>query len=116
VDGTFPDHDTLAWTDVACVGVVAASAGYPGSPEVGTVISGLERAEGLDNVTVFHSGTAAEAGRVITAGGRVLTVTALGPTHDEARARAYEALSMISFDGMQHRRDIARDLPQRAPR
>jgi phosphoribosylamine---glycine ligase len=103
----------LEWTPEACVGVVAASDGYPGAVEAGKEIHGLDEIDKIDGVVAFHSGTAERDGRVVTAGGRVLTVTALGASHDEARARAYEALSHVSFDGMQHRSDIARDLPQR---
>ena len=79
-------------------------------------VAGLPEAARMDGVHVFHSGSAEREGRVVTAGGRVLTVTALGPTIEEARARAYEALDRISFEGMQHRSDIASDLPRVAPR
>ena len=97
----------MRWTDAACVGVVLASGGYPGPVQTGKPISGLADAAGLPDVHVFHAGTVARDGRVVTAGGRVLTVTALGKDHDEARNRAYEACSRISFDGMTYRTDIA---------
>jgi phosphoribosylamine--glycine ligase len=100
-------HYQVRWADQACVGVVLASAGYPGPVETGVSITGLEEAAALPAVQVFHGGTIARDGRVMTAGGRVLTVTALGRDHDEARSRAYEACSMIDFDGMTYRRDIA---------
>jgi phosphoribosylamine--glycine ligase len=100
-------HYQVRWTDEACVGVVLASAGYPGPVETGLPITGLEEASALPGVQVFHAGTIARDGRVVTAGGRVLTVTALGRDHDEARSRAYEACSLIDFDGMTYRRDIA---------
>jgi phosphoribosylamine--glycine ligase len=110
------EGEELAWRPDACVGVVAASAGYPGAVETGRPILGLDAVGEAGDVMAFHSGTASVDGRVVTAGGRVLTVSALGPTHQEARARAYEAFSAISFEGMQYRTDVARDLPQRAPR
>ena len=102
-------HYQVAWAEGACVGVVLASAGYPGPVETGRPISGLADAAGLPQVQVFHAGTVARDGRVVTAGGRVLTVTALGKDHEEARTRAYEACSRISFDGMAYRKDIAAD-------
>jgi phosphoribosylamine--glycine ligase len=107
-------HYRVRWTDEACVGVVLASAGYPGPIETGLPITGLERAAALPAVQVFHAGTIARDGRVVTAGGRVITVTALGRDHDEARSRAYEACSLIDFDGMTYRRDIAADAMQGA--
>jgi phosphoribosylamine--glycine ligase len=88
------------------VGVVLASQGYPGAGPTGLPIDGLDSADALDGVTVFHSGTAARDGRVVTAGGRVLTVVGRGDTFESAIARAYEGVSRISFDGMQYRRDI----------
>ncbi len=96
--------DDLAPVSGAAVGVVLASPGYPGSPRVGHPIEGLEaaEAEGL----VFHSGTAARDGRIVTAGGRVLTVVGLDATPAGARARAYRAAAQIHFDGMHFRRDI----------
>jgi phosphoribosylamine--glycine ligase len=92
----------------ACVGVVLASEGYPASPRTGDVISGLEDAAALADVAVFHAGTRrGEDGSLVTAGGRVLDVTALGPTITAARRRAYEAAEKISWPGAQYRRDIA---------
>ena len=91
----------------ASVTVVLASAGYPASSSKGDVISGLDRADSVEGVDVLHAGTASSDGEVVTAGGRVLAVTALGPNMREARDRAYEAAGMISFDGMQMRSDIA---------
>jgi phosphoribosylamine--glycine ligase len=102
-------HYQVAWAEGACVGVVLASAGYPGPVKTGRPISGLADAAGLPQVQVFHAGTVARDGRVVTAGGRVLTVTALGKNHEEARTRAYEACSRINFDGMAYRKDIAAD-------
>jgi phosphoribosylamine--glycine ligase len=90
------------------VGVVLAAAGYPGPVKNGAVISGLDRAARLPDVTVFHAGTAIRDGQVITAGGRVLTVVATDRDFSSAIDRAYEAVSLISFEGMQYRRDIGR--------
>ena len=87
--------------------VVIASAGYPESSSKGDVIGGLEEAARVPDVEVTHAGTAQRGGDIVTAGGRVLNVTALGATPGEARNRAYEAANMISFDGMQMRTDIA---------
>ena len=89
------------------VTVVLASAGYPASSSKGDVISGLERAAAVEGVEVTHAGTAERDGEIVTAGGRVLNVTGLGPGPAEARARAYDAAELISFEGMQMRRDIA---------
>jgi phosphoribosylamine---glycine ligase len=100
-------HYRVGWTEEACVGVVLASGGYPGPVQTGLPITGLDRAEAVDGVQVFHAGTAARDGRVVTAGGRVLTVMALGKDHQEARTRAYHACSLIQFDGLTYRRDIA---------
>jgi phosphoribosylamine--glycine ligase len=91
----------------ACVTVVIASGGYPGGYRTGLAIEGLELADAVEGVVVFHAGTAEHEGRVVTAGGRVLGVSALGETLADARARAYEACSRIAFEGMHYRRDIA---------
>jgi phosphoribosylamine---glycine ligase len=103
-----------AWTAQACVGVVLTSAGYPGTIQVGKPISGLDEAAAVEGVRLFHSGTALRDGRVVTAGGRVLTVTAIGPDPAEARRRAYEASALVRFDGITYRRDIAllEDMPK----
>jgi phosphoribosylamine--glycine ligase len=89
------------------VTVVLASAGYPESSSKGDVISGLEDAARVPDVDVIHAGTAERDGDIVTAGGRVLNVTALGASPAEARDRAYEAANMISFEGKQMRTDIA---------
>ncbi|MCI0634986.1 MAG: phosphoribosylamine--glycine ligase [Actinobacteria bacterium] len=91
----------------ACVTVVLASGGYPGAYEVGFEISGLAEAGAVEGVTVFHSGTAEAQGRVVTAGGRVLSVSAVGASLREARDRAYRACARVSFEGMHHRNDVA---------
>jgi phosphoribosylamine--glycine ligase len=89
--------------------VILAAHGYPASPRSGDAISGIERASEVDGVLIHHAGTAERDGALLTAGGRVLAVTATGGSLAEARARAYEAAGMISFDGMHLRRDIALD-------
>lgn len=104
-----PEDIVLSWSDKWAVSVVLASEGYPGSYEKGKVILGLEEAQDLDGVIVFHAGTALNPdGELITAGGRVLNVVALGDTFEEARNRAYEACALIKFEGVQYRSDIGR--------
>ena len=102
---------TPRFADRSAVCVVLASPGYPESPRTGDVIAGLDGAAAVDGVTVFHAGTStttgAAAGAVQTAGGRVLGVTALGGSLDDARRRAYRGVSAISWPGMQARTDIA---------
>jgi phosphoribosylamine--glycine ligase len=90
----------------ARVGVVLASRGYPDSSESGRAIHGIDEAERLEGVTVYHAGTAAQNGELLTAGGRVLTVAASGGSYAEAIARAYAGVERITFDGMQYRKDI----------
>lgn len=98
----------VRFADEACVTVVLASEGYPASPRTGDRIDGIEAAEALDGVTVFHAGTRlADDGSLVTDGGRVLDVTAMGPTLAEARRRAYEAADRVSWPGRRLRRDIA---------
>jgi phosphoribosylamine--glycine ligase len=91
----------------AALTVVLASGGYPGPYATGAPIDGLSEAAAVEGVTVFHAGTAERDDRVVTAGGRVLSVTALGDSLTQARDRAYRAASLIRFDGMQYRHDIA---------
>lgn len=104
-------HGTLEsarpeWDDRAAVCVILASGGYPGSYEKGKPITGLEKAAAMPEVVVFHAGTKAEGDSLLTNGGRVLGVTALGADLKQARARAYEAADIIHFDQMHCRRDI----------
>jgi phosphoribosylamine--glycine ligase len=99
---------SLGWRAESSVCVVLASHGYPGTPRPGDVIGGLEAAEGLPGVNVFHAGTARRDGALVTSGGRVLGVQALGADIGTAIARAYEAVGRIRFDGMQWRSDIGR--------
>lgn len=100
--------ETTAWRPEAAVCVVLASGGYPGSYATGHPIEGLERAEARPGVTVFHAGTALHDGRLVTAGGRVLGVTALGADIPAAIAAAYQAAADIRFEGVHFRRDIGR--------
>jgi phosphoribosylamine--glycine ligase len=95
------------FADDWAVTVVLASAGYPESSSKGDVIGGLEEAAAMDGVEITHAGTARHDGEIVTAGGRVLNVTGLGPTAAEARRRAYDAAELIGFDGKQMRTDIA---------
>ena len=96
------------------VTVVLASAGYPASSSKGDVIAGLEEAAAVEGVELTHAGTARRDGEIVTAGGRVLNVTGLGPTAADARRRAYDAAELISFEGRQLRTDIAARAVDRA--
>ena len=97
----------LRWSDKWAVTVVLASAGYPGSYEKGKVITGVDAANALEGVTVFHAGTKlGEDGQLVTSGGRVLDVTAMADTFQEARDLAYRACELIDFEGKQCRSDI----------
>ena len=89
-------------------GVVLASRGYPESSESGQPIEGIDQAEAMPGIAVYHAGTAQRGGQVVTAGGRVLTVVGRGTDFAEAVSRAYAGVLQISFDGMQYRRDIGR--------
>ena len=105
-NGTLDPKD-VRWGDNWAVSVVLTSAGYPGSYEKGKVISGIEDACAMDGVTVYHAGTKLDdEGRVLTNGGRVLDVTAVAPTFEEARNLAYAACEKIDFDGKTYRSDI----------
>ena len=101
------DEVTLVWDRRPAVCVVMASGGYPGDYEKGKVITGIDRAEQLKDVVVFHAGTAMKDGSLVTAGGRVLGVTAVGGTVADAKKQAYEAVGRINFEGARYRRDIA---------
>jgi len=102
---SMPKIDLMPPEGASCC-VVLASEGYPDSPITGRTIMGAEIAGELEGVLIFHSGTKEERGRLITDGGRVLSVVGLGKDLEEARTRAYEAVSKISFEGMQFRKDI----------
>jgi phosphoribosylamine--glycine ligase len=104
--GTLANHE-LKWKPEASVCVVMASGGYPGSYPKGKIITGLDAANKLPNTKVFHAGTALKEGQIVTNGGRVLGVTALGRDLKAAQAAAYAAVESIQFEGAQFRRDIA---------
>lgn len=106
IDGRLAEQK-IAWDERASVTVVMASGGYPGKYETGKPIHGLAEAAALPDIQIFHAGTKEQNGEIVTAGGRVLAVTALGATRAEARARAYEAVGRIDFEGAHFRRDIA---------
>ena len=110
------DTITLKWDPRPSICVVLASEGYGWKPDdqvkKGVVISGLEAAARLPDVQVFHAGTTAQGGRIVTSGGRVLGVTAIGDTLEAARKQAYAAVELISFDGMQYRKDIGAKAPR----
>ena len=102
-------HTPVRWKESAAATVVAAAPGYPGSYEKGLVISGLQQAEALQDVVVFHAGTKLEeGGGTVTSGGRVLAVTGLGPNLDAALKRAYTGINEIQFPGIHFRGDIGR--------
>jgi phosphoribosylamine--glycine ligase len=105
VDGTLA-QTPLAWRPGASACVVASSSGYPGSYQAGYPIRGLEAAARIPGVEVFHAGTALRDGQIVTAGGRVLGVTAAAESLQEALERAYEGMAEIQFEGMYFRRDI----------
>lgn len=97
----------VKWSDKASLCVILASEGYPGKYRKGLPITGLEMVKGLKDVIVFHAGTKFnEEGAIVTSGGRVLGVTALGNDLQEARQKAYSAVGLINFEGMQYRKDI----------
>ncbi|HYI45372.1 MAG TPA: phosphoribosylamine--glycine ligase [Actinomycetota bacterium] len=104
------------WRPEACVAVVLASSGYPGSHETGFEITGLEAADRHDDVQVFHAGTSKDSSGVIrTSGGRVLAVSAVGASFEKARQRAYDAAADIDFEGKHMRLDIADRAISRSP-
>ena len=106
IEGHVSDGD-FRWSNGASVCVVMASGGYPGTIEVGKRITGLDEAEKVEGVKVFHAGTSARDGEYYTAGGRVLGVTARAASLETAVQRAYEGVKKIYFDGAQYRTDIA---------
>lgn len=105
IDGTL-DRTPLKWSSMTSLCVVIASAGYPGASPKGLPIHGLEGLAGQSRLQVFHAGTAIRDGRVVTAGGRVLGITAWGNSLEEAKNSAYAACDKVCFEGMQLRRDI----------
>ena len=105
VDGQLKNFD-LRWHDDTALTVIMAANGYPGTPQKGTVIEGLDDAAKIDGVTVFHAGTKADGGKIVANGGRVLAVTALGKTVSAAQALAYKGVDAIRWPGGFCRRDI----------
>lgn len=105
------DQVRLEWESIYAVNVVIASGGYPDTYEVGFPISGIDKAEKVPSVIVFHAGTKIESDQLVTAGGRVLGVSATGTTLQEALDRAYEAADKIKFQGAYFRRDIGAKAP-----
>lgn len=104
-DGVLGNFD-LRWVDEDALTVVMSAEGYPGTYEKGTEIKGLDALDGLDDVEVFHAGTRADNGRVVADGGRVLNVTARGPSIADAQAKAYQAVDLIDWPQGFCRRDI----------
>jgi phosphoribosylamine--glycine ligase len=102
------DEAEIRWKDKKAVCVIMASGGYPRKYEKGFKISGIEEAEKIEGITVFHAGTAKEGDSIVTAGGRVLGVTALGDNLDSAARLAYKGVEKISFKGAHYRKDIGR--------
>ena len=103
------ETSSMNWRKQAVACVVVAAEGYPGSPRKGDEIRGIDQAMALSGVTVYHAGTRAEGERLMTSGGRVLSVCGRGPTLAEALDTAYGGVEKISFDGMWYRPDIGRD-------
>ena len=114
IDGRLAGTE-LRWAPGASACVVASSAGYPGSYKTGFPITGLEAAAQVPGVQIFHSGSARAGGQLLTAGGRVLGVTAAAASLEEALGRAYQAMAEIHFDGIYYRRDIGYRALRRKP-
>jgi phosphoribosylamine--glycine ligase len=106
-EGRLDEVPPPRWRGGAAVTVVMAAAGYPDTPQHGDVITGVAEADALTGVDVIHAGTAVSNGHLVTSGGRVLAVTAVGDDLADARRRAYDGVSRIGFEGAQHRSDIA---------
>ncbi len=105
IDGGLSSY-SIRWKDAYAVSVVAASGGYPGTYEKGKVIYGLEDAEKLEDVYIFHAGTAVKGNSIVTNGGRVLNVVGVDKDFKKAQKKAYEAIDLIGFEGMHYRKDI----------
>ncbi len=102
------DQIELKWDPRPALAVVAASGGYPGKYQSGLPITGINDADAMRDVKVFQAGTRLEGKTLVTDGGRVLAVTALGDTIADAQKRAYQAIEKIHFEGMHYRKDIGR--------
>jgi phosphoribosylamine--glycine ligase len=107
-NGRLADQADIEWSDQAAVCVVMASSGYPGQYAKGKVIAGLDEAAQAKNAVVFHAGTSVRGADIVTSGGRVLGVTALGDTILQAIEEAYRTVGLIHWDGEYHRKDIGR--------
>lgn len=105
------DPSAIKWRPGLAVTVVLASGGYPGDYQKGLPITGVDEAEKLEDIVVFHAGTAVKNGQLVTAGGRVLNITATGSTLDEALDKAYATVKLIHFEGMHYRTDIGHRSP-----
>jgi phosphoribosylamine--glycine ligase len=114
IDGRLAETE-LRWSPGASACVVASSAGYPGSYKTGFPITGLSAAARVPGVQIFHSGSDRLGSQLVTAGGRVLGVTAAAPSLEEALDRAYQAMAEIHFDGIYYRRDIGHRALRRTP-
>jgi phosphoribosylamine--glycine ligase len=112
-EGRLEELEPPEWEPRTCVGVVMASEGYPGEARKGDAISGLARAEAVEETVVFHAGTRREGRHEVVAGGRVLCVTSLGGDVNEARERAYRAVDEVRWTGAFCRRDIGLARPRR---
>lgn len=106
IDGTLDKHTDVKWYTEAAACVVMASGGYPNTYQTGKVITGLEKADSIDDVTVFHAGTSKNGNKVVTAGGRVLGVTALADDLKFAMEKAYRGVTAIHFEDAHWRKDI----------
>jgi phosphoribosylamine--glycine ligase len=102
------DPSTVKWKKGFAVAVALASGGYPGNYDKGRIISGIDKAEAEKDIVVFHAGTKKDDDKLMTSGGRVLYVTALGETLEEAIEKAYKAASLINFEGVHYRKDIGK--------
>ena len=102
------DQVELKWDTRPALAVVAASGGYPGKYKTGLPITGIADADAMRDVKVFHAGTKLDGKTLVTDGGRVLAVTALGDTIADAQKRAYQAMEKIHFEGMHYRKDIGK--------
>jgi phosphoribosylamine--glycine ligase len=112
IDGSLTEQE-IKWSQKACCCVAMASGGYPGQYEKGKEIFGLEEAAKLPETVVFHAGTKTENGKILTSGGRVLGVTALGGSIKESIENAYKAVQKISFEGTHFRKDIGQKALER---
>jgi phosphoribosylamine--glycine ligase len=105
-EGRLDTIKNIEWRDGVSICVVLASGGYPDKPEKGKIIKGLEDLKNKKDIMVFHAGTKKIGDEFLTSGGRVLGVTAIGSTYEDAISKVYDAVSCINFEGMQYRRDI----------